>query len=278
MKIIIVSGLSGAGKSIALTSLEDIGAYCVDNLPLALIPAFAQILPKLENLHECVVIGLDARAIVPSDMPQLLSSLSALPAEILFLEASDNVLIQRFSETRRRHPLHNLALSEAIQHERILLAPLARQADIRIDTSKLSVHELRECIKSRIQLRRKQNLAILFESFGFKYGLPCDADFVFDVRCLPNPYWDSRLRGFTGCDAVVAEFLHQQPKVQQMLQDIIEFLDKWIEQFTVDSRSYLTIAVGCTGGQHRSVYMVEQLQLYFIRKPYTVLIRHRELR
>ncbi|MCV6637501.1 RNase adapter RapZ [Candidatus Albibeggiatoa sp. nov. NOAA] len=282
MKLIIVSGLSGAGKSIALNSLEDIGAYCVDNLPVALLPAFATQVPQICLEHECVTVGLDARTIATHDLPTLLETLDslAIPYEILFIEADDAVLIKRFSETRRKHPLtfQSLALSEAIQHERKLLEPLAHRADIRINTSEMHVHQLRDLIRLRIRLHQKQNLSILFESFGFKYGLPRDADFVFDVRCLPNPHWDTELRSLTGRDRAVANFLQAQPKVQQMLDDLITFLDNWIVQFAADNRSYLTIAVGCTGGQHRSVYIAEQLVQYFTQKQHDVLVRHRELR
>jgi UPF0042 nucleotide-binding protein len=282
MKLIIVSGLSGAGKSIALNSLEDIGAYCVDNLPVALLPAFAAQVPQICIDHECVTVGLDARTITSRDVPTLLTTLDSLAIlhQVLFLEADDAVLIKRFSETRRKHPLtfKSLALSEAIQSERNLLEPLALRADIRINTSDMHVHQLRDLIRLRIRLHQKQNLSILFESFGFKYGLPRDADFIFDVRCLPNPHWDSDLRSLTGKDSAVINFLQAQPKVQQMLDDLTGFLDNWIGQFAADNRSYLTIAVGCTGGQHRSVYIAEQLVQHFIQKQRDVLVRHRELR
>ncbi len=277
MKLIIVSGLSGAGKSIALNSLEDIGAYCVDNLPIALLPAFAAQIPQICIEHECVTVGLDARTI--HDLPALLETLDSLPTpyEILFLEADDNVLIKRFSETRRKHPLtfQSFSLSEAIQYEKKLLEPLADRADIRINTSDMHIHQLRDLIRLQIHLHQKQNLSILFESFGFKYGLPRNADFVFDVRCLPNPHWDTELRHLTGKDAAVIRFLQAQPKVKQMLDDLMWFLDNWITQFA--NRSYLTIAIGCTGGQHRSVYIAEQLVQYFTEK-HDVLVRHRELR
>lgn len=282
MKLIIVSGLSGAGKSIALNSLEDIGAYCVDNLPVALLPAFAAQVPQICIDHECVTVGLDARTITSRDVPTLLTTLDSLAIlhQVLFLEADDAVLIKRFSEPRRKHPLtfKSLALSEAIQSERNLLEPLALRADIRINTSDMHVHQLRDLIRLRIRLHQKQNLSILFESFGFKYGLPRDADFIFDVRCLPNPHWDSDLRSLTGKDSAVINFLQAQPKVQQMLDDLTGFLDNWIGQFAADNRSYLTIAVGCTGGQHRSVYIAEQLVQHFIQKQRDVLVRHRELR
>lgn len=281
MKLVIVSGLSGAGKTIALHSLEDLGFYCVDNLPVSLLPVFAEQAGRLDIVHEGVAVGVDARTTALNEMPALLQTLSVvkIPYHILFLEADDTVLIQRFSETRRKHPLSSakVPLREAIQQERQLLEPLAKQADIRINTSFIQVHQLRDIIRLQIKLRSHQNLSVLFQSFGFKYGIPSDADFVFDVRCLPNPYWESELRQLTGCDSAVVNFLQAQPKVQQMEQTIIEFLEAWLPQFAADHRSYLTIAIGCTGGQHRSVYLAEQLAKHFSQQSEGVLVRHREL-
>lgn len=281
MKLVIVSGLSGAGKTIALHSLEDLGFYCVDNLPVSLLPMFAEQASRLDIVHEGVAVGVDARTTALNEMPALLQTLSAvkIPYHILFLEADDTILIQRFSETRRKHPLSsaNVPLREAIQQERQLLEPLAKQADIRINTSFIQVHQLRDIIRLQIKLRSHQNLSVLFQSFGFKYGIPSDADFVFDVRCLPNPYWESELRQLTGRDGAVVNFLQAQPKVQQMEQTMIEFLETWLPQFAADKRSYLTIAIGCTGGQHRSVYLAEQLAKHFNQQSEGVLVRHREL-
>lgn len=281
MKLIIVSGLSGAGKTIALHSLEDMGFYCVDNLPVNLLPVFAEQTTKLEIPHEGVAVGVDVRTTALHDLPALLQTLSATnrPYHILFLEASEEVLIKRFSETRRKHPLSSskISLREAIQQERQLLEPLARQADIRIDTSTTPVHQLRDHIQCQIKLPSNSNLSLLFQSFGFKYGLPGDADFVFDVRCLPNPYWEPALRNLTGHDAAVINFLQLQPQVQQMQTAIIQFLEAWLPQFIADNRSYLTVAIGCTGGQHRSVYLAEQLLRYFSQQREGVLVRHREL-
>jgi RNase adapter protein RapZ len=278
---VIVSGLSGAGKTIALHSLEDLGFYCVDNLPVSLLPMFAEQASRLDIVHEGVAVGVDARTTALNEMPALLQTLSAvkIPYHILFLEADDSVLIKRFSETRRKHPLSSakVPLREAIQQERQLLEPLAKQADIRINTSFIQVHQLRDIIRLQIKLRSHQNLSVLFQSFGFKYGIPSDADFVFDVRCLPNPYWESELRQLTGRDGAVVNFLQAQPKVQQMEQTMIEFLETWLPQFAADNRSYLTIAIGCTGGQHRSVYLAEQLAKYFSQQSEGVLVRHREL-
>lgn len=281
MKLIVVSGLSGAGKTIALHSLEDMGVYCVDNLPVKLLPAFIEQVPDLSHLHECVAVGVDARSMAVQAMPALLQTLDnlSLPFEILFLESEDAVLIKRFSETRRKHPLtsDNLPLAEAIQHERQLLIPLASRANIRINTSQMHVHQLRDMIRLRIGLQPSQRLSLLFQSFGFKYGVPSDADFVFDVRCLPNPYWQMELRSQTGQEAGVQKFLTEQPQVQHMLSSIRSFLEQWIPSFVADNRSYLTIAIGCTGGRHRSVYIAEQLAAHFLTTRRGVLLRHREL-
>lgn len=280
MKLLLVSGLSGAGKTIALHSLEDMGFYCVDNLPVNLLPAFAEQTRQLEA-HEGVAVGVDARTPALHDMPALLQTFSDIniPYQILFLEADNEVLIKRFSETRRKHPLSSsqVPLREAIQQERQLLEPLARRADIRLNTSFMPVHQLRDMIRLQIKLRSNQILSLLFQSFGFKYGIPSDADFVFDVRCLPNPYWESELRNLTGLDGAVINFLQGQPKVQQMQTAIIEFLEAWLPQFAADNRSYLTVAIGCTGGQHRSVYVASQLAKYFSEQREGVLVRHREL-
>jgi RNase adapter protein RapZ len=281
MKLIIVSGLSGAGKTIALHSLEDMGAYCIDNLPVGLLPAFAAQVDQLGIAHPWIAIGVDARTTALHDMPALLQQLSETHVhyEVLFLEATDAVLIKRFSETRRKHPLtsSHLPLAEAIRQERCLLEPLASRAHIRVDTSQMHVHHLRDMIRRRLNLQTRQNISLLFQSFGFKYGVPNDADFVFDMRCLPNPHWELELRTLTGCDLAVQNFLSVQPKVQQMQRHLIEFLEVWIPQFIADNRSYLTLALGCTGGQHRSVYMAEQLAAYFRHTYDGVLVRHREL-
>lgn len=281
MKLIIVSGLSGAGKTIVLHTLEDMGAYCVDNLPVSLLPAFAEQAKQLQTAQDCVAVGIDARTASLHNIADLLHTLTetAITYEILFLEAEDAVLIKRFSETRRKHPLTtpNLPLVEAIKYERQLLEPLANQAHIRINTTHTHVHQLRDIIRLRANISSTQKLSLLFQSFGFKYGLPHDADFIFDVRCLPNPHWETGLRALTGFDDAVIHFLASQPKVQEMQNDMIRFLEAWIPQFEADNRCYLTIAIGCTGGQHRSVYLVEQLTHYFTRQRKGVLARHREL-
>lgn len=282
MKLVIVSGLSGAGKTVALHSLEDRGAYCIDNLPVNLLPAIAEQTGNLATTYPCIAIGVDARNIGLQDVPGLLSTLheAGVSFEILFLEASNEVLIKRFSETRRKHPLTSQSrpLGEAIQYERALLEPLSSCADLRIDTSYMHLHQLRSLVTQRVGLQATQNMSVLFQSFGFKYGLPQDADFVFDLRCLPNPHWEPRLRSLTGLDEDVQTFLQKQPKVQQMQQDIVQFLQAWLAQFEADNRSYLTVALGCTGGQHRSVYITERLAEHFRASLTHVIVRHRELR
>ncbi|MCP4698817.1 MAG: RNase adapter RapZ [Gammaproteobacteria bacterium] len=281
MKLIIVSGMSGAGKSIALNSLEDMGAYCIDNLPVNLLPAMAEQTGSLKAA--CIAIGVDARNIGLHDVPALLqtrrNSGEGCECEILFLEASDSTLITRFSETRRKHPLTtpSIPLAEAIKKERELLKSLSSCADIHIDTTHMHLYQLRDLIRLRVKLQASQGMSLLFRSFGFKYGIPQDADFVFDVRCLPNPHWESKLRMLTGKDQPVIDFLHAQPQVRQMLEHTIQFLAAWVPQFEADNRNYLTIAIGCTGGQHRSVYITDELAKYFGQQREGVLVRHREL-
>jgi RNase adapter protein RapZ len=281
MKFVIVSGLSGAGKTVALHTLEDLGAYCIDNLPVALISCVADETAKLAHSYALVALGVDARSISERDIPQLLHTLdnSAVPYQILFLQAKDEVLIKRFSETRRRHPLSfgEIPLLEAIQCERQLLAPLAARAHIHLDTSTTHLHQLRDLIHLQLELHHSRHMTLLFQSFGFKYGIPQDTDFVFDARCLPNPYWQPHLRTLSGRDAEVCHFLQTQPQVQHMFEDIKQFINTWIAHFEADNRCYLTVAVGCTGGHHRSVYLAEQLAADFsLRRP-GVLVRHRDL-
>ncbi|HFQ14692.1 MAG TPA: RNase adapter RapZ [Gammaproteobacteria bacterium] len=284
MKLIIISGLSGSGKSIALNVLEDLQYYCIDNLPAAMLPALADQLQSSRHMtHEHIAVGIDARN-MPADLagfPAILEDLRArrLEVQIFFLEADNPTLIKRFSETRRRHPLSNeeVPLDEAIIQERSLLEAIAVEADLRIDTSRTNVHQLRELIRSRVRDGNGVQLSLLFESFGFKQGIPVDADFVFDVRCIPNPHWQPDLRRLTGRDPAVAEFLEQHADAVRMFEDIRDFLQNWIPRFEADNRSYMTVAVGCTGGQHRSVYMVEKLADWFREQRPGILLRHREL-
>lgn len=282
--MIIVSGLSGSGKSIALETLEDLNYYCVDNLPVALLKPFAgEALNRRKTLAGTTAVGIDARNFRDDLLlfPEILDDLrrSGLAVEILYLHATDEALLKRYSETRRKHPLSldGLPLAEAIRRERRLLEPIAAQADLVIDTSHTNVHELRALVRTRLHDTPPGTLSILFQSFGYKHGVPADADFVFDVRCLSNPHWVSQLRPLTGLDAKVIEFLSQQPEVTQMIEDQCRFLEAWIPHFETASRSYLTIAIGCTGGQHRSVYIAEALAQRFGRLRPHVTTRHREL-
>jgi RNase adapter protein RapZ len=281
MRLVIVSGLSGSGKSVALHMLEDLDYYCVDNIPAGLLPMFiAHTVRSNEPSYQLTAIGVDARnrpAEIAS-VPQLLSELkrSGLDCEVIFLRAEEESLLKRYSETRRRHPLSkdNLGLAEAIRLERQLLEPIANAADLVIDTTRTSVHGLRELMRQRVGARQTGRLSILFESFAYRHGLPGDADFVFDVRSLPNPHWEPGLQHQTGRDAAVIEFLEKHVQVARMFDDITRFLDHWIPEFEGSNRSYLTVAVGCTGGQHRSVYLVERLAAHFSRKYPSVLAKH----
>jgi len=281
MRLVIVSGLSGSGKSVALRMLEDLGYYCVDNIPAGLLPMFiAHTVRSNEPSYQLTAIGVDARnrpAEIAS-VPQLLAELkrSGLDCEVIFLRAEDEALLKRYSETRRRHPLSatGLGLAEAIARERQLLEPVANAADLVIDTTRTSVHGLRELMRQRVGERTSGRLSILFESFAYRHGLPGDADFVFDVRSLPNPHWEPGLERLTGRDPAVIEFLERHAPVARMFEDIVHFLEHWIPDFEGSNRSYLTIAIGCTGGQHRSVYLVERLAAHFSRKYPAVLAKH----
>lgn len=264
MRLVIVSGFSGSGKSVALHALEDLGFYCIDNIPAGLLESLIEhILNRGDSVFENVGVGVDARN-RPDDidqLPRLIGNLRSrgIICDLLFLQADDEVLMSRFSETRRKHPLsvQGAGLREAIAEERRLLGAIIDAADLLIDTSKTSAHALRERIRERVGERNPHELSILIASFGYKHGLPADADYVFDVRCLPNPYWDPQLRPRNGKDPEVRKFLGAEPEVQQMIDDIAAFLEKWIVKYQDFQRSYLTVAIGCTGGQHRSVYIVD---------------------
>lgn len=265
-RLIVVSGMSGSGKSVALHALEDLGYYCIDNLPVALLKSLlAEISQTDEQGATRIAVGVDARN-RPHDLealPGLIAELqdSEVQTDILFLQASDDILLKRYRETRRRHPLaiRGTELRRAIANERDLLGQVINAADLIIDTSRTSVYELAEVIRQRVDRRQVNMLSVLIESFGFKHGIPADADFVFDLRCLPNPYWNPDLRRLTGCDREVAEFLDAQPDFTRMYDDILAFLKSWIPKYLSFDRSYLTVALGCTGGLHRSVYMTEKL-------------------
>ena len=265
MRLVIVSGLSGSGKSVALNVLEDAGFYCIDNIPVGLLRSFVkEIEPRQDPDYDQVGVGLDARNLPDvAQLPGLINELrkSGSGCEVVFLQASDDVLLSRFSETRRKHPLtsDNISLPEALAKERQLLSPIIDMADLIIDTSSTTVYDLRDLLRDRIANRDQATLSILIESFGYKHGLPADADFVFDVRCLPNPYWEPKLRPLNGRDQPVRDFLGAEAQVQEMISDIEAFLSHWIPRYQSFQRSYLTIAIGCTGGQHRSVYIAEAL-------------------
>ncbi len=285
MNLVIVSGLSGSGKSIALETLEDCGFYCIDNLPVVLFESFIRkALIGGEPALKKAAIGIDARnqsaslAQFPSTLE--LADQFGIECRILFLQAESGTLLKRFSETRRKHPLTDSAhpLSEAIELERKLLEPVASRANLLIDTTYTNVHQLRELIRGRIGMKRDNLMSLYFLSFGHKNGIPLDADFVFDARCLPNPHWEPALRAKTGKDPEVIEFLERVEDVKSYLEDIVRLLERWIPRFEAENRSYLTVAIGCTGGQHRSVYLVEALANRFRSSNYDLLVRHRDLR
>lgn len=277
MQIVLVSGLSGSGKSIAIAVLEDAGYYCVDNLPLAMLQPLVDYLTR--EGHTRIAIAIDARSSASfAQLPQIAETLRRQGADlrVIFLEAKTLTLVQRFSETRRRHPLSSdtVSLQEAIQFEREMLAEIAPLGH-RIDTSDLSASALRLWIKELISQDRSR-ITLLFESFGFKHGIPLDADLVFDVRCLPNPHYVAELRPLTGRDQPVKDYLEASPNAMALLADIRGFVESWLPCFINDHRAYLTVAIGCTGGQHRSVYFAETLAAGF-REREQVLVRHREL-
>ena len=277
MQLVIITGLSGSGKSIALKVLEDSGYYCVDNLPAQLLRETVDFLR--DSGSERVAISIDVRSGSSLlQLPDLLEKMksSDLETHIVFLDATAETLVKRFSETRRRHPLaeHDRTLTESIELERELLEMVGTLGH-RIDTSELNPNALRNWVRDLLALG-DTGLVLLFQSFGFKHGIPLDADFVFDVRCLPNPHYDPRLRDFTGRDANVIEFLAANRDVQDMVAHIRDYIERWLPCFVRDNRSYLTVAIGCTGGRHRSVYFAEQLSAHF-GKSRQVLVRHREL-
>jgi len=278
MQLILITGLSGSGKSVALNVLEDAGFYYVDNLPARLLPQTVGFLAESGHARAALSVELRSAEAI-AELPRQLEEFRALghDVRVLFLETKTDTLIKRFSETRRRHPLADsgLTLPECIERERGLLAGLADIA-ARVDTSDLGPNTLRSWVKDFVGVPAT-GLTLLFESFGFKHGIPLDADLVFDVRCLPNPNYDPRLRPLTGRDQAVIDFLAADPSTRKMLEDIRRFVADWLPAFERDNRSYLTVAIGCTGGQHRSVYFAESLAALFERQP-RVLVRHREIR
>ncbi|MBI3562724.1 MAG: RNase adapter RapZ [Gammaproteobacteria bacterium] len=284
MNLVIVSGLSGSGKTIALQALEDLDYYCIDNLPIGMLHAFAeQITTTPDVVYDKYAVGIDARNLAPNlgEFPTILAAVRAMriDTQVFYLSADDVTLIKRFSETRRKHPLTSdrLPLNEAIVCERIFLEPIVSNADLVIDTSHTTVHQLREHIRSRTTASGSGAMSILLQSFGFKHGIPIDANFVFDVRCVTNPYWVPELRRNTGQEQMVVDYLESHEDVKTMYADLKAFILKWLPSFEQEKRSYMTIAIGCTGGYHRSVYFAEKLAAELRAQGKTVLVRHREL-
>ncbi len=281
MRLIVVSGQSGAGKSVALRVLEDLGYYCVDNLPVSLLTAFIQ---SVQGSQQNVAVSIDIRNLPkkPSLVQDVLDQLKQNnDVSMLFLDASKETLLKRYSETRRIHPLSlsqsKPSLAQAIELEKQLLGPLKEQADLLLDSSNQSLHELSETVRMRIEGRERKDLVMVFQSFGFKYGLPTDADYVFDVRFLPNPHWEPDLRPLTGLDAPIKSFLEGHSEVMELKQQIQKFFEYWLPMLEKNNRSYLTIAIGCTGGKHRSVYLTQQLGEYFAQLGHQVQLRHTSL-
>ncbi len=285
MRLVILSGLSGSGKSVALHMLEDLDYYCVDNIPASLLQEFVRVtLLSSDPAYHDMAIGIDARnrlediQSVPAAVRQLRAQ--GIECEIVFLHADEGVLLKRYNETHRPHPLaeKGRSLRDAIRAERELLGVIADEADVVLDTTRTSVHELRELVRERIHRGERRGLSLMLQSFGFRHGLPGDSDFVFDARGLPNPYWEPNLRALTGKDQAVVRFLDESPVGQRFLQDLRTMLAHWIPQFESSNRQYLTVSVGCTGGYHRSVYVVEKLAAHFRELGRDVLVKHNELK
>ncbi|MCA0894204.1 RNase adapter RapZ [Microbulbifer agarilyticus] len=283
MRLVIISGRSGSGKSSALQLLEDVGFNCIDNLPTSLVPDLLRRVsqqPPEENTQ--LALGIDARTLWQdvAQAPKIIDDLRAngVDCDVVYLDARSPVLVQRFSETRRKHPLSDshTHLLEALNREKEILSPLASMADLVIDTSNLSLHQLRDQIKTRVVGKDSPGMAVLFQSFGFKHGVPVDADLVFDLRCLPNPYWVPELREKTGKDPEVAEFLCSHQETEDMQRDITAYLERWLPSYQQSNRSYTSVSIGCTGGRHRSVYMVEALAKHFAETFENIQVRHRE--
>lgn len=284
MKLVVISGRSGSGKSTALQALEDVGFYCIDNLPARLLNDLLNKMLTEQDHPKRLAVSIDARNLISNlrAFPGILEQIkrrASISCEVIYLDADESTLLKRYSATRRKHPLSDRqsGLQEAIAYEGELLEPIATLASLRIDTSLLTLYELRDSIKLRVANRREQTLSLQFESFGFKHGVPLDVDFTFDVRMLPNPYWVPELRQFTGRDEPVIQFLSKSEEVQQLVEDIRTFLERWLPHFKNNNRSYMTVGLGCTGGQHRSVYIAEQLASHFSQHMDNVHVRHREL-
>jgi UPF0042 nucleotide-binding protein len=283
-RLIIVSGLSGAGKTVVLNSLEDLSFYTIDNLPISLLSELISQFSKDDtDLPGLIAIGIDARNKKKylDQLPEKIKSFlnKRVKIELIYIDANDEILTKRFSETRRKHPLSSdqMSLLDAIHKEREITLEISQVSDLHIDTSFMQLKELRDIVCERIARRKKSILSLQLISFGYKNGVPKDSDFIFDLRCLPNPYWEKFLRQYSGKDEPVIEFLLKQKSVTQMLSDLEIFFERWLPRFEMDNRSYLTIGFGCTGGHHRSVFIVEQLAKKFMREQRQVIIRHRDL-
>lgn len=280
MKLIIVSGRSGSGKSICLHVLEDLGYYCIDNLPIALL---LPLVNELREQYQYLAVSIDARNSTRKldILQEIVRNLRTqnISTEILYLDADDETLIYRYRQTHRKHPLieQSPSLAEAIEIEKTILEPIINIADQTINTNQLTVQQLRELLYERLQLPEVYKLSILLLSFGYKFGIPRDIDFLFDARCLPNPFWEAGLGRYTGKDKCVEQFLEQHAQTHELLADISQFIDKWAPNFANSNRRYLTIGIGCTGGQHRSVYISEKLYQHLSQEAYNVQLRHREL-
>ncbi len=283
LHLVLLSGLSGSGKTVALHALEDLEFYCADNLPVSLLPAFVDEFLSSENIYNKVAVGIDARN-PRGQLSEIKSGLGDLKQrnvdyQIVFLTATTSALLQRFSETRRRHPLSHKdrVLKHAIEHERGVLAELEQSADFIIDTSDTNVHELRERMWKLFRREEDSPLSLVLQSFAFKRGIPQDIDFLFDARCLPNPHWDPKLRQYSGQDKAVREWLEQHQVVQDYINEISTLLNNWLPRFEASQRSYITIAIGCTGGRHRSVYMAERLAGDLSDSAQQAKVHHRDL-
>ncbi len=281
MKRVILSGRSGSGKTVALRALEDQGFYCVDNIPLSLVPKLVE---TFEVQNQDLALGVDARSF-PSDLEKFAEILSVINRKndrfkVFFIDADDATLLKRFSETRRRHPLtqDGHSLKEAIKKERELLEPIALSADLIVDTTSMTPYALRDFIRERVLVKQQASMDVMFESFGYKNGIPTEADYVFDSRCLPNPYWDPELREYNGTQQPIIDYLSAQPQVMEFYWQLKVFLHTWLPRFEQDNRSYMTVAIGCTGGHHRSVYMVEKLAAHFREERPNTKVRHRDLK
>lgn len=279
MQLIIISGRSGSGKTITLNLLEDLGYYCIDNLPLSLLP---ELIDKLKNNYQKIAVSIDARnsqdKLRQFDQIFTLVKKTCDDCQIIFLDAENDSLLKRFSETRRKHPLTDKTtnLENALNTEHQLLQPIIEYADLSINTSTLSIHELRDYVRNCIY-HPSTSIFLLFQSFGYKFGVPNDSNFIFDSRCLPNPYWQENLRHLTGLDQEVINYLEQFKQPHTMYNMIKKYLEEWLPDFATENRRYLTVSIGCTGGQHRSVYLTEKLKAYFLKKKKNVFIRHRDL-